>query len=81
MNKSSIKNLIIENMWLNNLVTALKKGCEVDEKTFKILVNSSQPEITKEYEAAIDKKCDDIIAEVTKDEENKEEAKDGEETK
>lgn len=79
MNKKPIKNLIIENVWLNNLVTALKKGCEVDEKTFKILVNSSQPELTKEYENAIDKKCDEIIEEMTKEE--KEDVKNGEETK
>ena len=71
MNKENVKNLAIQNQWLNNIIIFLKKAKGIDDKTMEMIVEGSRPEYTeaqlKELDIAIDKLLEDPKKEDTSD--------------
>ena len=63
MNKENVKNLAIQNQWLNNIITFLKKAKGIDDKTMEMIVEGNKPEYTEEQLQELDKAIDKKLEE------------------
>ena len=68
MNKENVKNLAIQNQWLNNIITFLKKAKGIDDKTMEMIVEGSKPEYTEEQLKELDKAIDKLLEDPKKEE-------------
>ena len=68
MNKENVKNLAIQNQWLNNIITFIKKAKGIDDKTMEMIVEGNKPEYTEEQLKELDKAIDKLLEDPKKEE-------------
>lgn len=61
LKENKVRDLVIENQWLNGLVAFIKKAYEIDDKTFNAYVNGTKPEFSKEQAEKLDTVSFDLI--------------------
>ena len=67
---TKVAEILIENQWLNNIITFMRKAYNINEESFKLIVNGSKPELSENAIKKFNENASQIIA---NPEENKEE--------